>query len=61
MKSLYLVYLGSLQPQRFSLPIAEAFSHSHIALPHHFLLAEETDMLDVQRALDKVMSYAEHL
>ncbi|RAX01171.1 glutamine--scyllo-inositol aminotransferase [Photorhabdus sp. S8-52] len=54
-------FQSSVQPQRFSLPIAEAFSHSHIALPHHFLLAEETDMLDVQRALEKVMSHAGHL
>ncbi|MGJ0577139.1 DegT/DnrJ/EryC1/StrS family aminotransferase [Xenorhabdus bovienii] len=54
-------FQSAVQPQRFSLPIAEAFAHSHITLPHRFLLAEKSDMLDVQRALDKVMHHAEQL
>ncbi|NRN29673.1 DegT/DnrJ/EryC1/StrS family aminotransferase [Photorhabdus heterorhabditis] len=30
-------FQASVQPQRFSLPMAEAFARSHITLPHRFL------------------------
>jgi L-glutamine:2-deoxy-scyllo-inosose/3-amino-2,3-dideoxy-scyllo-inosose aminotransferase len=51
----------AVQPQRFELPVARAFAHSHIALPHRFLLANESDMFDVRLALEKVFVQANRL
>ena len=54
-------FIEAVRPQRFELPAATEFARRSIALPHRFLLAETSDMLDVQRAMEKVLAHARRL
>lgn len=50
-------FQAAILPKRFELPAADSFARTHIALPHRLLLADESDMVDVLRALEKVLSH----
>jgi L-glutamine:2-deoxy-scyllo-inosose/3-amino-2,3-dideoxy-scyllo-inosose aminotransferase len=54
-------FAEAVKPQRFELPAAVEFARRSIALPHRCLLAEPSDMLDVQRAMEKVLVHAHQL
>jgi dTDP-4-amino-4,6-dideoxygalactose transaminase len=47
-------FADAIDPSRFSLPVAEAFSASCVVLPHRMLLADQASMEGVARAFSKV-------
>jgi dTDP-4-amino-4,6-dideoxygalactose transaminase len=54
-------FTDAVDPSRYHLPIAHAFSRSCIALPHRMLLADPDAMVRVATAFEKVAMSIDHL